>query len=159
MPVLPFIPHAARDRGFFVDAPAGAHDPLSRFERWARHPTQVVLPLFGVVAAGVPLRALDWGTLPLPLTTLVGKPLGLVLGVAVARAIGLHLPARMGWRDVLVIGVLASVGFTVALFFATAAVGPGPTLSELKMGALMTAAGAAAAIAVAAVLRTGRFAA
>ena len=151
-------PHAARDRGFFVDAPATAHDPLSRFERWARHPTQVVLLLFGVIAAGVPLRALDWGTLPLPLTTLVGKPLGLVLGVAVARAIGLHLPARMGWRDVMVIGVLASVGFTVALFFATAAVGAGPTLSELKMGALMTAAAAFVAVALAAVLRTGRFA-
>ena len=42
--------------------------------------------------------------------------------------------------------MLASVGFTVALFFATAAVGPGPTLSALKMGALMTAAGALAAI-------------
>jgi Na+:H+ antiporter, NhaA family len=159
VPVLPFIPHAARDRGFFVDAPATAHDPLSRFEHWARHPTQVVLLLFGVIAAGVPLRALDWGTLPLPLTTLVGKPLGLVLGVAVARAIGLHLPARMGWRDVIVVGVLASVGFTVALFFATAAVGAGPTLSELKMGALMTAGGAFAALGLAAVLRTGRFAA
>ena len=159
VPVLPFVPHAARDRGFFVDAPATAHDPLSRFERQARHPTQVVLLLFGLIAAGVPLRALDWGTLPLPLTTLVGKPLGLVLGVGVARAVGLHLPARIGWRDVVVIGLLASVGFSVALFFATAAVGPGPTLSELKMGALMTAAGAFAAVGLAAALRTGRFAA
>jgi hypothetical protein len=52
---------------------------------------------------------------------------------------------------------VASVGFTVALFFATAAVGPGPTLSELKMGALMTAAGAFAAVGLAAVLRTGTF--
>jgi NhaA family Na+:H+ antiporter len=159
VPVLPFIPHARHDRGFFVDSPATAHDPLNQFERWARHPTQVVLLLFGVVAAGVPLRALDWGTLPLPLTTLLGKPLGLILGVAVARAVGLHLPARMGWRDVFVLGVLASVGFTVALFFATATVGPGPTLSELKMGALMTAGGAFAGLGLAAVLRIGRFAA
>jgi Na+/H+ antiporter NhaA len=137
--------------------PATAHDPLSRFELWARHPVQAVLLLFGVIAAGVPIRALDWGTLGLPLATLVGKPMGLVLRVAVASAIGLHLPFRMGWRDVFVIGLVASVGFTVALFFATAAVGPGPTLSELKMGALMSAAGALAAIGVAALLRTGRF--
>ena len=159
VPVVPFIPHAARDRGFFVDAPATADDPLNRFERWARHPTQVVLLVFGVIAAGVPLRALDLGMLPLPLTALIGKPLGLMLGVGVARTIGLHVPARMGWRDVIVIGVLASIGFTVALFFATAAVGPGPTLSALKMGALMTAGGAFPAVALAAVLRTGRFAA
>jgi Na+:H+ antiporter, NhaA family len=158
VPVLPFVPHAARDRGFFVDAPATAHDPLSRFELWARHPAQVVLLLFGVIAAGVPIRALDWGTLGLPLAILLGKPAGLVLGVAVASAIGLHLPVRMGWRDVIVVGFIASVGFTVALFFATAAVGPGPTLSELKMGALLSAVGALAALAIAALLRTGRFA-
>ena len=91
--MLPFVPHARRDRGFFVETPPAAHDPLSRFERWARHPTQIVLLLFGMVAAGVPLRALDWGTLGLPLATLIGKPIGLVIGVVVARACG--LPCRL----------------------------------------------------------------
>ena len=69
----------------------------------------------------------------LPLTTLLGKPLGLAVGVGLARGIGLHLPKGVGWREVVVVGLIASVGFTVALFFATAMVGPGPTLSELKM--------------------------
>ena len=32
VPILPFLPHAARDPGFFVDAPPGARDTLSRFE-------------------------------------------------------------------------------------------------------------------------------
>jgi NhaA family Na+:H+ antiporter len=32
----------------------------------------------------------------------------------------------------------AAVGFTVALFFATAAFRPGPVLDEAKMGALMS---------------------
>ena len=124
---------------------------------WARHPTQVVLLLFGIVTAGVPLRALDWGTLGLPLTTLLGKPLGLAVGVGLARGIGLHLPKGVGWREVVVVGLIASVGFTVALFFATATVGPGPTLSELKMGALISAAGGLAAVAVAGLLGIGRF--
>jgi hypothetical protein len=57
-----------------------------------------------------------------------------------------------------VLGVIASVGFTVALFFATAAVGPGPTLSALKMGALVSAAGILVALGAALLLRTGRFA-
>jgi len=158
LPVLPFVPHGRRDPGFFVDAPAAAHDPLSRFERLFRHPAQIALGLFGLVAAGVPLRALDWGTLGLPLSVLIGKPIGLLAGVGLARAIGLHLPPGMGWRQLTVLGLIASVGFTVALFFATAAVGPGPTLSALKMGALVSAAGVLVALGAALLLRTGRFA-
>jgi NhaA family Na+:H+ antiporter len=158
LPVLPFVPHGRRVPGFFVDAPAAAHDPLSRFERLFRHPAQIALGLFGLVAAGVPLRALDWGTLGLPLSVLIGKPIGLLAGVGLARAIGLHLPPGMGWRQLTVLGLIASVGFTVALFFATAAVGPGPTLSALKMGALVSAAGVLVALGAALLLRTGRFA-
>jgi NhaA family Na+:H+ antiporter len=158
LPILPFVPHARRDPGFFVDAPPAAHDPLSRFEQLFRHPAQVALGLFGLVAAGVPLKALDWGTLSLPLSVVVGKPIGLLAGVAVARAFGLHLPAGVGWRQLTVIGVIASVGFTVALFFATASVGPGPTLSELKMGALISTAGVFVALIAARLLHTGRLA-
>jgi len=158
LPILPFVPHARRDPGFFVDAPPAAHDPLSRFEQLFRHPAQVALGLFGLVAAGVPLKALDWGTLSLPLSVVVGKPIGLLAGVAVARAFGLHLPAGVGWRQLTVIGVIASVGFTVALFFATASVGPGPTLSAIKMGALMSTAGVFVALIAARLLHTGRFA-
>jgi hypothetical protein len=45
------------------------------------------------------------------------------------------------------------------LFVATAALGPGPALSALKMGALVSVGGAALACVAAAALRTGRFAA
>jgi len=158
LPVLPFVPHGRRDPGFFVDAPSAAPDPLSRFERFSRHPAQIALGLFGLVAAGVPLKALDWGTLSLPLAVLAGKPLGLVAGVGIARAFGLHLPSGLGWRELTVIGLIASVGFTVALFFASESIGPGPALSAIRMGALMSVAGVFAAIGAAALLRTGRFA-
>ena len=158
LPVLPFMPHGVRDPGFFVDAPSSAHDPLNRFEILFRHPAQIAMLLFGVVAAGVPLQALDWGTLSLPLTVLVAKPLGLLLGVGAALAFGLHLPHGIHWRELLVLGLIATIGFTVALFFASAAVGPGPTLSALKMGALISVAAGALAFAAAVLLRVGRFA-
>jgi Na+:H+ antiporter, NhaA family len=158
LPILPFIPHARRDPGFFVDAPATAHDPLSRFEQIFRSPAQIALGLFGLVAAGVPLKALDWGTLSLPLSVLIGKPIGLVAGVAVARAFGLHLPSGIRWRELTVLGLISSVGFTVALFFATATIGPGPTLSAIKMGALVSVAGVFVALIAARLLHTGRFA-
>lgn len=158
VPIIPFVPHAPRDPGFFVDAAPGARDSLSRFELWARHPAQIALLLFGFVNAGVPLKALYWGTWSLPLTLVVAKPLGLMLGVALAAALGLHLPHRIGWRELLVLGFISIIGFTATLFFATAAVGPGPTLSALRMGALMSVGGAALALAAAALLRTGKFA-
>jgi NhaA family Na+:H+ antiporter len=158
LPIVPFLPHGRRDPGFFVDTRPTARDALSRFELWCRHPAQVALLLFGLVNGGVPLRALESGVFSLPLATLVGKPVGLLLGVALALAAGLHLPRHMGWRHLIVLGCISSIGFTLALFFATATLGPGQLLSETKMGALLSVIGAGIAIAAAKLLRVGRFA-
>ena len=157
VPIVPFLPHARRDPGFFVDAAPAARDALSRFERASRHPAQVALFFFGLVNAGVPVAALYSGTWALPLASLVAKPLGLLLGVGTALLLGLHLPARVGWREVIVVGFISTVGFTMALFVATGALGPGPALSAVKAGALASLAGAVLAVAAAAVLRAGRF--
>jgi NhaA family Na+:H+ antiporter len=53
-----------------------------------------------------------------------------------------------------VVGITASIGFTVSLFFATAAFPEGSALAETKMGALLSFAAAPLAIAVARVLGT-----
>ena len=42
-PIIPFLPHAARDPGFFVDAQPDATDALSRFEVAWRYPAQAAL--------------------------------------------------------------------------------------------------------------------
>jgi NhaA family Na+:H+ antiporter len=157
VPIVPFMPRGAADPGFMVDAPDDRHDTLTEFERWCRHPAQVALLLFGFVTAGVPLKALDWGTFGLPVAILIGKPLGLAIGVAAARAFGLALPPHVGWRDLTIVALLSTIGLTMSLFFATVAVGPGPVLSELKMGALWTLGGGVLAIGAAWVLGVGRF--
>ena len=158
VPVIPFLPHAPRDPGFFVDAPADAHDTLNAFERWCRHPAQVALFLFALISAGIPLRALDWGMFAMPVAVFAGKPLGLLIGLGVGIMAGLHLPFHVTWRHVFVVAWLSTIGFTMALFFATVAVGPGPLLSELKMGALLTLGGAVAAFVAAWLLGVGRVA-
>jgi Na+/H+ antiporter NhaA len=141
-----------------VDAPPDARDTLSDFERCCRPAAQVALLLFGFVTAGVPIRALDWGTLTLPLAILIGKPLGLAIGLAVAHLLGLALPRHVGWRELIVLAFLSTIGFTMALFFATVAVGPGPVRLELKMGALWTITGGLLAMGAAWWLGLGRFA-
>jgi NhaA family Na+:H+ antiporter len=157
VPVMPFLPHAARDPGFFVDAQPSARDALSRFEIWWKYPVQVTLFFFGLVNAGVPLQALELGTLGLPIAVIVGKPLGVLLGVAIALGLGFHLPARVGRRELVVGGFIAAVGFSIALFLSSALFPPGQLQSETNMGALLALVAAPLALAMARLLGVGRF--
>ncbi|OLC51659.1 MAG: hypothetical protein AUH43_02235 [Acidobacteria bacterium 13_1_40CM_65_14] len=157
VPIIPFLPHAPRDPGLFVEAPAGARDALSQFERWFKHPVQVVLFLFGLVNAGVRVGAVGAGTWAVLIAIVTGKPIGIGLSVALSVAAGLRLPAQLRWNDVLVVGIAAGIGFTVALFFAVAAFPPGPILEQLKLGALLSVGSAALAFGAAAIVRAGRF--
>jgi Na+:H+ antiporter, NhaA family len=157
VPILPFLPHAARDPGLFVDAAPGARDALSRFELWARYPMQVALLLFGLVNAGLTLSALDKGAWAVPVAAFIGKPVGILAGTAIALAAGLHLPHRVGWRELIVVGVIAGVGFTMGLFFTTAILAPGQLLAETKMGVLVTVIGAPLAVVAARLLHVGSF--
>ena len=159
VPIMPFLPHAARDPGFFADALPGAKDTLSRFDVWSRHPVQVTLFFFGLVNAGVPFGALEEGTWGLPLAVLAGRPIGVVIGVGIGLLAGLHLPARVGWRELMVGAFIAASGFSVGLFFCTALLPPGQLRSELSMGVLLCLVAAPLAMAGARVMRVGRFAA
>lgn len=157
VPIVPFMPHAARDAGLFVEAPAGAHDALSEFEHHWKYPVQCILFLFGLANAGVPISHHGTVTWAVVTAILVGKPIGVGAAAGMAVAAGLHLPRHVDWRDMTVVGCAAGLGFTVALFFATAAFPPGQTLDQAKLGALLSVSSAGVAFAVAAVLRVGRF--
>lgn len=158
VPIMPFLTHARRERQLFADVPLRARDGLSQFDRTWKYPVQVVLLLFALVNAGVAIRGFGTGTWAVAIAALAGKPLGVLAAVALAVASGLHLPHRVGWRELVVIALMSSVGFTFALFFATAAIPIGPILVEAKLGALLTVCGAGTALAAAAMLRVGRFA-
>jgi NhaA family Na+:H+ antiporter len=157
VPIVPFLPRASRDPGFFVDARPTARDALSQFEIWWRYPVQVALFFFGLVNAGVPLHALEAGTWGLPIAVVLGKPIGALLGVGVALAVGLNLPQRVGWRELIVAGLIAAIGFSIGLFLCAALLPPGQVRSETSMGALLSLAGAPLAFVVAWLLRVGRF--
>ena len=156
-PIVPFFPHARHDRGLMVEPAPQARDTLTMFERWWQLPVEGVLLLFGLVNAGVPLHGLEEGMWTIPFAAL-GRPLGIVVAAGVAIAAGLHLPLRVGWRELVVVGCTATIGLVFALFFAIAVMPLGVLLLEMKMGALMTIAGGGLAFAVARLLRVGRFA-
>jgi NhaA family Na+:H+ antiporter len=118
----------------------------------------MALFFFGLVNAGVQFGALEEGTWALPVAVLVGKPVGILFGVGLAVVAGLHLPQRVGWRDLVAIGFMAAMGFSVGLFFSTALLPPGQLRSEINMGVLLSLAGLPLALVASWALGVGRFA-
>ncbi len=157
VPIVPFLPHAARDRGFLVDARTSARDALSQFEVWWRYPAHITLFFFGLVNAGVRLRSLEPGTLGLPLALIIGRPAGILMAAGVAIMCGMHLPRGVGWRELLIVGFLSAIGFSIGLFMSNELLAAGQLRAETSMGVLLTLIAAPLAVAAAKGLRVGRF--
>ena len=149
VPIVPFMPHSPADLGLFDAREEYRPDTLNRFEHWWAVPVQFVLFLFGFANAGVPFAEIGPGTYYVLAGLLLGKPIGILLFSGVASLFGASLPPGLRLADLLVVGVVASIGFTVSLFFATAAFPGGSELAETKMGALLSFAAAPIAILVA----------
>ena len=158
VPVIPFVPHAARDAGMFEEPRLPGGDPLARFEHAMRVPTEAVLFMFGLVNGGVSLAQIGTGTWIVVAALVAGKPLGVAAAAFAGTVVGSKLPASLTHRDLFVVGCTAGIGFTVALFFATAAFPEGDLLDQTKMGALFSFVAVPIAVLAAMVLRVGRFA-
>ena len=157
VPIVPFLPHAARDPGLFVEAPH-MHDTLNKFEHWFKRPVDVLLFFFGLVNAGVIFGNVGAGTWFVLSSILLGKPIGIIIATMLSRAAGLHLPKTVTMRDMIVVGIVAGIGFTVALFFATAAFPYGRLLDETKMGALLSFGAFFIALGAARLMNVGKYA-
>ena len=157
VPIMPFLPHASRDVGLFVRRP-DAHDTLNEFEHQWRVPVHVILFFFGLANAGVEFASVGPGSWIVLAAILLGKPIGIVSCTALGIAAGLRQPEGVTWRDLFVLGLVAAIGFTVALFFATAAFPAGEQLDQTKMGALLSFSAAIIAVAAAFLLRVGQVA-
>lgn len=147
LPVVPAIPHADRAFGVFAEVEVHVHDVLNDMEHALKYPVELVLFLFGLVNAGVEFGAMGAATWLVFVGLVVGKPLGVLLfGWIAARPLGLGLPAGMRVIDLMVIGCVAAIGFTVSLFIATVAFDAGPVQEAAKMGALLSFAAAGLSI-------------
>jgi len=156
-PIVPFMPHARRRLGeLFEDEADASGDSPRHYEHVWHYHVQVALLLFGLVNAGVMLTGYGEGTDATVLAA-VGRTAGILLATAAALALGLHLPAQLSWRDLIVVALAAAVGLTFSLYLAIALFPAGPLLAEIKVGALLTAAGLPLAFAAAWLFGVGRF--
>lgn len=157
VPIVPFLPHVRRSLSRFIEAPDDPADPRRHSEHvWATI-TQVVLFTFALVNAGALIGHAGHGTWSMFSASFIGRPLGMAIGMLVGAGFGLHWPARLGWRDMVVAAFATTSGFTFTLFFATAMYGPGPLLTQLRLGALGSVAGVGLAYGAAWLLGVGRF--
>jgi len=141
------LQHRAGQMRRFRRASREIVSPLEYLEH-VLHPwvSFVIMPLFALANAGVPFSVSDFGepvAMAVAAGLVVGKPVGVVLFSWVAVRLGLAaLPEGVGWGVLAGGGLLAGIGFTMALFIAGLAL-DGPTLDAAKVGILGASAVAA----------------
>jgi NhaA family Na+:H+ antiporter len=139
LPIVVTIPHADRAFGIFSEAEQYLTDLLNHIEHILKHPVEIVLFFFGLLNAGVEFSAISEPTWLVLAGLLIGKPVGILLfGWFAAHILKLGLPKGMRTVDLFVIGCVAAIGFTVALFVASVAFPGGPVQDAAKMGALLS---------------------
>lgn len=109
-----------------------------------------IMPLFALANAGVSVSAVPFDALSRSVVVgvavglVLGKPVGVLLTVWLMLHFGIGaLPKGMTLRHVIILGVVAGVGFTMALFIAQLAFPDPGFLSAAKMGVLLASAAAA----------------
>lgn len=103
--------------------------PLHRIE-YVLHPWVAffIIPVFALANAGIPIHGgigenlSDPAAIGIILGLFLGKPLGIVLLAWLACKVGIaSLPKGVSWRHIVGAGMLAGIGFTMAIFIANLA--------------------------------------
>jgi len=155
VPIVPFMPHHASDLKEFGEHAVSGVTTLQAFEHWWRVPVQVVLLFFGLANAGVPLTGVGTTTWVVAASLIVGKPLGVWVTTVAAGGLGFRRSEGLDLAGVVLTGIASGIGFTVALFFTTAAFSPGPIQDEAKIGALLSFLAAPLALGAGRLVRAG----
>ncbi|MGI5830170.1 MAG: Na+/H+ antiporter NhaA [Bradymonadia bacterium] len=145
IPIVVIMPHAETDAGIHAAEELSRTDTLNRFGAAFNVPVHFVLFLFGLANAGVAFTEVGYATWIVLASLMIGKPLGIFLfGGAAVKIFKLGFPKFMGYRDLFVLGSVAGIGFTVALFMASVAYPAGPIQDAAKLGALFSLGSAVA---------------
>ena len=139
LPIVPALPHADTAFSLFGNDEVHDGDMLNQAEHTLKAPVEVILMLFGFANAGVVFSSIGEATWLVLGGLIIGKPLGIFLfGFIAVVILRLGLPQSMRLIDLVIIGFVAAIGFTVSLFISAVAFGPGEVQDAAKMGALFS---------------------
>jgi len=147
--IIPFLPadtNASHRHDQLFEDELQDHSTLVHFEHRFKLIVDLGLLGFGIANAGVVFSNINSITWIILASLLVGKTLGItVLGYG-AQLIGFKLPDGMNLRTLILSGVVAALGLTVALFVAGEAYTNPSLQGAAKMGALFSGGAAIVAI-------------
>jgi len=136
--VVPFLPHEERESAHMFEEDEEEHSPLHSFVDSWRLFVDFGMFMFGLVNAGVRFSHVSEPTWLVLLGLLAGKTVGIVAASAIASTIGWRRPEGLGLKELLLIGLIAGIGFTVSLFIAGEAFSDSAARDGAKMGALLS---------------------
>lgn len=136
--IIPFLPHGRRETKHLFDEDPADRSPLARFEHEWKVVVDFGLFMFGLANAGVEFSSMGKVTWLVLAALIVGKTVGIFSFGWLAGRIGFGLPRGMRKRDLLVAGMIAGTGFTVALFVAGEAFSDQAIKGAAKMGAMLS---------------------
>lgn len=144
--------HALTDQLHEIDvarreAISPAESLIESLHPWVAY---AIMPIFALANAGVSFAGIDLSgagasaALGVGVGLCVGKPVGVIAAswLALKLRIGV-MPAGLGGRHLLVLGLVAGVGFTMSLFIAQLAFPGAALLADAKLGVLIASAAAA----------------
>lgn len=141
--IIPFLPHAKHEHKHLFEEDTSDHTTLSRFEHEWKVFVDFGLFMFSLANAGVQFSSVSTVTWLVLTALLAGKTLGIFSFSCLATRLGFGLPHGMTLRDLVVAGMIAGTGFTVALFVAGEAFTDPVVQGASKMGAMLSLSAAA----------------
>ncbi len=137
--IVPFLPHSRRETVHLFEENPADYSTLARFEHEWKAVVDIGLFIFGLANAGVEFTNTGTVTWLVLASLLIGKTTGIFIFGYLADLLGFRMPEGIRKRDLLVIGVVAGTGFTVALFVAGQAFVDHTIMEAAKMGAMFSA--------------------
>jgi NhaA family Na+:H+ antiporter len=151
--IVPFLPHPMKeDKHLFEEDPADI-STLARFEHEWKIIVDFGLFMFGLANAGVRFTEIGTATWLVFFSLLVGKTCGIFSTAFVGEKLGFPLPNAMKYRELMVAGLIAGIGFTVSLFVAGEAFTDPGIQGAAKMGAILSILAAVIAVILARILK------
>jgi NhaA family Na+:H+ antiporter len=138
--IIPFLPHPPRESKHMFEEDPKDYSPLARFEHEWKLIVDFGLFMFGLANAGVGFSSINTVTWLVFCALLFGKTIGIFAMGVIGEKLGFPLPQGMGKKHLLVAGIIAGIGFTVALFVAGEAFTDPVVQGAAKMGAMLSIA-------------------
>ena len=151
--IVPFLPHSPKEAGLMFEEELSDHSPMHQFEHEWKVVVDFGLFMFGLANAGVEFSSIGAVTWIVLAALIVGKTIGIFSFGWMASRLGFGLPRGMRKQDLLVAGIIAGTGFTVALFVSGEAFTDPAIKGAAKMGAMFSIVAAIAGIVMARILK------